>query len=308
MSGAVVSVITIFLDEIEFLGEAIDSVREQDFTSWELLLCDDGSTDGSHELALRHAAEDDRIRVLTHPDRENRGMSAARNLGLCHARGRYVAFLDGDDRWPTDKLRTQVAALDTRPAVALVAGASTYWRSWSTGDPSDDVVVPVGAPAGAVVEPPDLTTMLYPLGTGAAPCLCDLMVRRDVVEAVGGFEEQFRGLYEDQAFLLKVYLRHSVYIAEGSPSWYRQHPDSCVATATADGRYHALRRSFLDWLGEHLDQHDVHDPAVRLALGAVRRDEPVTGAASAKNRLARLRGRFLTILGRHRHGGRRRRR
>ena len=92
-----VSAIVIFLNEERFLAEAIASVRAQTFRDWELILVDDGSSDGSAGIARAAAEEDPRIRVLAHPGGANRGMSASRNLGLSDARGEFVAFLDGDD-------------------------------------------------------------------------------------------------------------------------------------------------------------------------------------------------------------------
>jgi len=93
-----VSVITIFLDAERFLNEAIESLRAQTYERWELLLVDDGSRDGSSEIAREHAARDPhRIRVLEHAGHANLGMSASRNLGIAHARGDLVALLDADD-------------------------------------------------------------------------------------------------------------------------------------------------------------------------------------------------------------------
>src|ERR1700742_2903638 len=94
-----VSVIIIFLNPgARFLREAVDSVFAQTHGDWELLLCDDGSTDDAsayaRELAKQHPG---RVTYLEHPGHENRGMSAARNLGLRHASGEFVAWLDADD-------------------------------------------------------------------------------------------------------------------------------------------------------------------------------------------------------------------
>src|SRR5215211_5603498 len=90
-----VSAIIIFLNAEKFIEEAIESVFGQTYDDWELLLVDDGSTDYSTQIALRYAEHyPEKVRYLEHPGHENRGMSAARNLGLSHARGEYVAFLD----------------------------------------------------------------------------------------------------------------------------------------------------------------------------------------------------------------------
>lgn len=278
----VVSVIVIFLDERELLQEAIDTVVGQDFEDWELLLCDDGSTDGSTEIADRAAAADRRIRVLHHPDNENRGMSATRNLGLRHAVGEFVALLDADDVWVPHKLRRQVEIMRTHPQAAMVCGASEYWQSWATGDVVDDEIVPIGIAGGVLYPPPALSLGLYPLGTGAAPCPSDLLLRRSAAEAVGGFEEHFRGdrqLYEDQGFLAKFYLEHAVYVSDECLSRYRLRPDSCVATVTASGGVDGVRRYFLEWFAGHVDARPEADPRVVAAIIAARRDQRLDARA-----------------------------
>ena len=121
-----VSVLTSFLNAERFLAEAVDSLFAQSFTAWELLLIDDGSTDGSTALARRYADEwPGKVRCLEHPGHENRGISASQNLGLRTATAPYVAFLDSDDVWFRSKLEEQVALLDAQPAAALLTGTPT---------------------------------------------------------------------------------------------------------------------------------------------------------------------------------------
>src|SRR5690606_15771709 len=106
-----------------------------------------------------------------------------------------------DDRWRPRRLREQVEILDAYPEAGMVCGAANYWQSWAGGE---DRVVPTGHLADAVSMPPETSLRLYPLGKADAPC--DLLIRRELVERVGGCEEQFRGLYEDIAFHAKLYL------------------------------------------------------------------------------------------------------
>ena len=197
-----VSVITIFLNAERFIAEAIDSVLAQEFRDFELILVDDGSTQGctaiAHDYARRYAPI---VRCLEHEGHENRGMSASRNLGLSAARGEFVAFIDADDVWLPAKLAEQVAIMDANPGLGMVCGAARYWYSWDGGE---DAIIRTGHIANAVIPPPEAAVALYPLGEAAAPCPSDLLLRRDVVTALGGFEEHFTGprqLYEDQAFL-----------------------------------------------------------------------------------------------------------
>jgi glycosyltransferase involved in cell wall biosynthesis len=294
-----VSVVTIFLDAARFLDETVASILGQTCDDLELLLVDDGSHDGSAAIARLWAErEPSRVRCLAHPGRANRGMSASRNLGLRAARGRYLALCDADDVWLPDKVARQVALLDAEPRAGMVWGRPEYWHGW-TGRPADarrDHVPPLGAPPGRVVAPPELLLRLYPLGPGTAPCPSDLMFRREVFERTGGFEETFHGpyaLYEDQAFLAKVYLDEGVLPVAETWTRYRRHPESCMAVVTGAGQYDAVRLFFLEWLERHLAGREA-PLAVRRALEhALRpyRHPWRTRLAEGRRRLARALGR-----------------
>ena len=267
-----VSVVTIFLDGERFLDEAVQSVFAQTYPSWELLLVDDGSTDGSGTLAegwaRRHPA---RVRYLTHPGGANRGMSASRNLGIAHARGRFVAFLDADDVWLPEKLAAQVALADAHPEVGAVCGPTQYWYSWRGGaDDPLDRLREIGVPADTVVHPPQLLTGLLREKVNA-PATCTALLRREAVVAVGGFEESFRGLFEDRAFFGKVYRTVPVYVAGACYDRYRQHDDSACARAVRAGTFHAAElnpahRSFLDWFDGYLRRAGELRPEVLAAM------------------------------------------
>lgn len=268
-SGAAVSAIVIFLNAEKFLAEAIASVFAQSEPGWELLLVDDGSTDGGSEIARRCAREHPgQVRCLEHPGHENRGMSASRNAGIRAARGEFVAFLDADDVWLPHKLSEQLAIARAHPRAGMICGATEYWWSWSDAK-RENVVIPLGVALDQLHEPPQLSLSLYPLGPGAAPCPSDLMIRREVCARVGGFEEHFRHelqMYEDQAFLAKVYVSTPVYVSGSVWDRYRQHEESCVAKVTNAGRYHEVRRFFLQWLEKHLTAQKIEQPAVWRAL------------------------------------------
>jgi glycosyltransferase involved in cell wall biosynthesis len=233
-SKPLVSLVVIFFNLEEFIQETIESVFAQTHDHWELLLVDDGSTDGSTPIALRYAEQyPGKVRYLEHPGHQNRGASASRNLSVSHAQGEYIAFLDTDDVWMPHKLEQQVRILGSHPEATMLYGNTRYWYSW-TGNPEDsqrDFVPELVFGSGTLVKPPTLLTHCYPLGTGTAPSLSNLVVRRGVVERVGGFEESFRRVYTDQAFLVKAYLMETVFVAGESEHWdkYRQRPDSSVA-------------------------------------------------------------------------------
>lgn len=267
-----VSCILIFYNEERFLEEAIESVLAQSYERWELLLVDDGSTDRSPEVARYYAeTHPDRITYLQHPGGENRGACASRNLGLRHAQGSYVAPLDADDVWTREKLSDQVALMEAHPKAGMICGATKYWHSWSDEADKKDRILEVGAPPG-LYDPPVLLTRLYPLGSGTAPCPSVLLIRRFAVERVGGFEEAFRGkyqVYEDQAFLAKLYLNESVLISDSCWAKYRQHENSCVAVSLREGTHAEARKYFLEWLVAYLKKEGYPNMAVRAALWKV---------------------------------------
>lgn len=110
-----VSVIMPCYNAARFIADAITSVLGQTEASWELIVIDDGSTDGSADVVRRFA--DPRIRLIT---QANAGVSAARNAGLAGSRGEFVAFLDADDRMRPDRLRVPLEIFAAEPSIDLV--------------------------------------------------------------------------------------------------------------------------------------------------------------------------------------------
>lgn len=261
-----VTVITIFHNAEAFFREAVESVLAQDFEDFELLLVDDGSTDTSTAIAREYETSDRRIRYLQHPGHVNRGMSATRNLGLSEARGEFVAFIDADDRWRPQKLREQVELLDTMPDIDAVGGSVLYWKSHSGGA---DRVVPTAHVQNRPILPGEASVKLYPLGRANAPSMSDLLFRRSSIARVGGFEEEFTGAYEDQAFLAKFYLESSLYFTRTIWSDYRIHPASCMAGVFRERRYHDDRRTFLEWFESYLASRHLRES--QRILGALDR-------------------------------------
>ncbi|MBA2459323.1 MAG: glycosyltransferase family 2 protein, partial [Gemmatimonadales bacterium] len=263
-----VSVITIFLNGERFIQEAIDSILAQTYDDWELLLVDDGSTDASTSIALRYAEQHPgRIGYLQHPGHRNHGMSTSRNLGVKHARGEYVAFLDADDVWLPQKLERQTAILESEPAAAMVYGATQHWHSW-TGRAEDlhrDRNRRLGVPPNTLVPPPTLVRLF--LGREAwTPATCGVLIRRAAIDQAGGFEDRFRGMFEDQAFFYKLCLIAPVFVEAGCWDRYRQHPDSWCEVARKRGEYepgyqpNPARGTFLNWLADYLAAQKVDEP------------------------------------------------
>src|SRR5262245_44962868 len=113
-----VSVVTPAYNAARYLGGTIESVLAQTYTDFEMLVVDDGSVDETFEVARSFAQRDSRIRLLRQP---NGGTSAARNRAVVYARGRYLALLDGDDRWMPDYLEAQLEILETDRTIDVLS-------------------------------------------------------------------------------------------------------------------------------------------------------------------------------------------
>jgi glycosyltransferase involved in cell wall biosynthesis len=263
-----VSVIMIFLNEERFIEEAIASVFAQTYNHWELLLVDDGSTDASPGIALKYAEQyPEKARYLEHENHQNRGMSATRNLGIRHAQGELVTFLDGDDVYLPQKLERQVAIMNSQPEAIMVYGKTMDWFGW-TGQPEDsqrDLIYDLWVPTHMLIYPPILFNLCLQR-KAPTPCTCSAIMRREVFEEIGGFEESFRGLYEDQVFFMKVMLKAPIYVANECWDKYRRHPDSCNSIARTTGQDRALRLIFLNWLQTYLQEKGIWNKTVWKTL------------------------------------------
>lgn len=271
-----VSIICIFFNAERFLDEALESVVRQAFEDYELLLVDDGSSDASTAVARNMAARSSgKVRYLEHEDHRNRGMSASRNLGISRSTGEFIAFIDSDDRWRPEKLSEQVAILDAYPEAAMVCGTVNYWRSWEGGE---DRLTPTGSVHDKMSQPPEAALKLYPLGMADAPCPSDVLVRRSAAERVRGFEERFRGLYEDSAFFTKLFLALPVWFSSRAWTDYRLHSESCLAGVSRQEQ-REVRREFFDWLSLYLRDRRLGGASLNRAIELARweLDHPVAG-------------------------------
>lgn len=113
-----VSIIVPVYNAEKYIAETIRSVLKQDYSNWELLLVENGSTDNS--LSCMQAFEDQRIRVICAG--ENVGAARARNLGMKEATGTYVGYLDADDIWMPDKLSAQIAFMKEKRSAFSFTG------------------------------------------------------------------------------------------------------------------------------------------------------------------------------------------
>lgn len=163
-----------------YLRDAVESVRAQRYEPLEIIIVDDGSTDGTAALA-RNLGEN-----LVYVRQDNAGPSAARNAGLALARGSVVAFIDADDVWPDGKLALQLPRLLADPQLDIVSGRVQRVRLLRREDGSE-----------AFEEFTPLHESPFPYNLGCA------LYRRAVFARVGGFDETMR-YSEDVDWLMRA--------------------------------------------------------------------------------------------------------
>ena len=116
-----VSVVIPTYNSAKFLVESINSVLDQNYKDYEIIVIDDGSTDNTKEVLMPFMSK---IRYIF---KENGGPASARNMGISQSKGKYIAFLDSDDLWLPEKLELQISMLEKRPDVGLVHSDATLF-------------------------------------------------------------------------------------------------------------------------------------------------------------------------------------
>ncbi|PPS45543.1 glycosyltransferase family 2 protein [Chroococcidiopsis sp. TS-821] len=163
-----VSVIIPVYNVEKYIAATVASVLAQTYTDFELLIIDDESPDQSVQICQQFA--DTRIKII---HQKNRGLAVARNTGIRHARGEYLAFLDGDDLWLPEKLEQHVAHLDNSPAVGVSFSCSAFINE--AGQRLGIYQIPKKLQG---INPPYILCR-NPIGNGSAP-----VIRKQVFEAI----------------------------------------------------------------------------------------------------------------------------
>ncbi len=199
-SRPLVSVVMPAYNCARYISAAIESVLAQAYRPLEIIVVDDGSTDGTREAATAYPE-------VTYIAQANGGPAKARNAGIRRARGEYVALLDADDLWPAEKLAEQVVFLQAHPDVALLFGSARRFADdgW-TEAPLFERYGLTKSYFGHDHLVVDATSKLLqgnfiPTGT--------VIARRSTLLEVGLFDERFR-LAEDWDFWLRIALRHPI--------------------------------------------------------------------------------------------------
>ena len=198
-----------------YVGDAIRSALAQTFTDFELIVVDDGSTDGTAQVVRALARADSRITLV---QQANRGLAGARNSALRASRGEFFALLDSDDLWEPTFLAEQLAILHARPEVDIVTGNGWYLGGAQHGQPA--------RPHPDPRPTPDLGSII---GDEWSVFIMSVF-RRNVYTKIGPFDESMRS-NEDYDFWLRAAVAGLTFARHDTPlGYYRIRTDSLSAS------------------------------------------------------------------------------
>jgi serine acetyltransferase/glycosyltransferase involved in cell wall biosynthesis len=225
-----VSVIVNCYNGERFLAAALDSVRAQTVGDWELVIWDDGSTDGSAQVAAGYT--DPRIRYFRSPERT--GLGPARALAIGQARGEWLALLDQDDLWQPDKLARQLSLVDSSPAceVGLVYGRAVRFAANGEERPFDHVHGAGPLPEG------DIFTELMRHGNFIAPS--SAIVSRRAYDEAGGIPAGYEVAAEYVLFAA-ICRTHRAAAVQVECCRYREHEANLSRSVARRAHEEALR-------------------------------------------------------------------
>ena len=220
-SSPKVSVIIPSYNRADFIRQTVDTVLQQTFKDIELIVVDDGSTDETRKILAEYG---NRIILLGHDDWKNKGQSASINLGLRHAKGRYVSILDSDDYWEPEKIEVQYTFLESHPEVGVVYCNGVAVNSM--GEYLYDIY-----PLGHLEEnkPDDLLMNCYIFLPTNAMC------RAALFDKAGNFDEGLRSAQDHDMLIRLIEICKFAYI-DRKLFAYRRHQQT-ISRKNADLRW-----------------------------------------------------------------------
>lgn len=199
MSSPSVSVIVVNWNRRDLLRACLESLQAQTFRDFELIVVDNGSTDGSLDL-LRQAPVET---VRTIENAENRGFCAANNQGIEAARGRFIGLLNNDAEAEPGWLEQLLSAVESAPDVGMAASKILTWEDRGVIDKAGHLIYPDGQNRGRGTGEPD-QGQYDRLEETAWPDGCAALYRRSLLEQIGGFDEDFFAYADDAELGLRA--------------------------------------------------------------------------------------------------------
>ena len=206
------------------IRESLDSIAKQSFSDFAIIVVDDKSRDSTISVVEAWRADNPGVELRLIPAPANRGPAAARNLGIADSQGEWLAFLDADDAWLPNRLRTQMDLAEREPRVDMWCGGTVAYcnRRTDDGGPLDQAR---GRRKAENAIPTTREVVLEDLAVKNPIATSSVLVRKEAVQAVGGFDESFCGP-EDYDLWIRIAAAHSIKCIELPIARYRERSGS----------------------------------------------------------------------------------
>lgn len=256
-----VSIISPTYNHERFIADCIESVLAQSYTNWEMIIIDDGSTDNTFSIAKKYAEKDPRIKPFTQKNVGIFRLGESYNFALKQCQGKYIAILECDDFWFSDKLSIQIDAMEKNMQCSLSWGraylssidfSSDYYLAPKN---NDDISLFNNKPVGSFLK-----TFIY---RTLIPALT-IVIRKDALTALGGFQQPFGLPLVDIPTTLELLLKTEFLFIDHPLGKWRIYPNQVTKTYTAQMTmsYYQLIQSLMERYPSIFEQQNITRPEI----------------------------------------------
>lgn len=253
-SGPLVSIISPTYNHEKYIADCIESVLKQSYTNWEMIIIDDGSTDGTFQIAQKYANTDSRIQAYTQKNVGIFRLGESYNFALSKCKGKYVAILECDDVWLPEKLSIQVETLENRPECVLSWGKA-YLSSIDLSENyylapknMEDEKLFDNKPVGSFLRRFIYSTLI--------PALT-ILIRKEKLDEIGGFVQKHGLPLVDIPTTLELLLRGEFAFINQPLGHWRIYPNQVTKTYTGQmtSSYYMLVKEMMELHPDLFAQH-----------------------------------------------------
>lgn len=231
MNKPLVSIITPTYNHEKYIADCIESVLQQTYNNWEMIIVDDGSSDKTYEKALEYSEKDSRIKLFTQKNIGIFRLAETYNFALSKSEGKYIAILEGDDVWVPEKLELQLVDMEKDERIVL-----SFGNAYSTAaDLSYNYYLT------SVSDKPESVVFNNPVSTATKTLLFSnfivaltVMIRKTTLEKIGGFKQSHQLPLVDLTTWIQLSLHGKFSFIETPLGKWRFYPNQITKTYTAE--------------------------------------------------------------------------
>lgn len=282
-----VSIIIPCHNSAKHLSECLESILMQEYRDYEVILVNDCSTDNTLQLAKNYSLLDKRISVTHTSETEKTGASFARNKGFSLSKGKYIVYLDSDDIWLPGTLKKLVNLIEINNTAGWVIGNSLYftdnrYNSNSYYSSSYDFREGLYDEYSLILS---FISKFYQTPVPGAT-----IIKREVIEKIGGWENLFKKNYTDQALYAKILCITKTFVTHDILLLYRQHEKSSTNTSIKNGELHKNEVKYFEWLIHYLTNFEFKEKEEIINYAKIMKCKEDYYSSSAKSKTSLIQG------------------